>query len=410
MTFLYDVAVVGLGAAGSAAAYELARRGVRVLGVDRWAPPHAHGSTHGRTRIIREAYYEHPLYVPLVRRAYELWGRLEEEAGETLFRQAGGLMVGPADGPLVAGARRSAEEHDIPHELLDAAQVRARFPAYAPPADAVALLEPRAGLLFPEACVAAFLARARQLGATLELGAAVESWTAGDGGVTLTTARGTFRAARAIFAAGPWLPELVPALAPALEVERQLFHWFDPADGERARHAPERMPIALWEYAPERIFATFPDVGDGVKCGVHHEGETTTADAVRRTIDEEETRQARALLAALMPGAAGALRDRATCLYTNTPDHHFLIDRLPGAERVIVASPCSGHGFKFASAVGELLAQMAVGEAPRFDVAPFGLARAAMEERLRDEARGERHEVGRGTTDTPPEHAPGSRH
>jgi sarcosine oxidase len=382
MTFLYDVAVVGLGAAGSAATYELARRGLRVVAFDRWSPPHAHGSTHGRTRIIREAYYEHPLYVPFVRRAYELWARLEEESGERLFRQSGGLMIGPASGSLVAGARRSAEEHDIPHELLDPAQVRARFPTFAPPAGTVALLEPRAGLLFPEACVAAFLARARQLGAALELDTPVTAWSTVEGGVRLTTGRATFSAARAIFTVGPWLPELIPALAPALQIERQLFHWFDPAGGDRAAYAPERSPIALWEYAPERFFATFPDVGDGVKCGVHHEGETTTADAVRRTIGDEETRAARDLLAALMPGAAGALRDRATCLYTNTPDHHFLIDALPGAERVLIASPCSGHGFKFASAVGELLAQLAAEEAPTFDVAPFGLARQALGERL----------------------------
>ena len=378
MTFLYDVAVVGLGAAGSATAYELARRGLRVVAFDRWTPPHAHGSTHGRTRIIREAYYEHPLYVPLVQRAYELWARLEQESGRALFRRTGGLMIGPEHGLLVTGARRSAETHAIPHELLDPAQLRQRFPAFQPPADAVALLEPRAGVLFPEACVAAFLGRARQLGADLELGVSVESWSASDQEVTLATSRGTFRAGRAVLAAGPWLPELVPALAPVLAVERQLQHWFEPAPGASARaFAPDRCPIALWEHAPDRLFYTFPELGDGVKCGVHHEGEITSASGVRRTVSDAETAEARALLAALMPGAAGTLRDLATCLYTNTPDHHFLIDVLPGAERVIVASACSGHGFKFASAVGELVAQMAAAESPRFDVAPFGLARLA---------------------------------
>ena len=376
MTFLYDVAVLGLGAAGSATTYELARRGLRVVAFDRWAPPHPHGSTHGRTRIIREAYFEHPLYVPLVQRAYQLWARLERESGRPLFRQTGGLMLGPEEGLLVAGARRSAEAHDIPHELLGPAQLRARFPAYQAPPDQVALLEPRAGILSPEACVTAFLDRARQLGAALELGVAVDSWSASDRGVTLDTPHGTFTAGRAVLAAGPWLPELVPALAPALAVERQLQHWFDPSPETAAgTFAPERCPIALWEHAPDRLFYTFPDLGDGVKCGVHHEGELTTPAAVRRTVSDAETAEARDLLAALMPGAAGALRDRITCLYTNTPDHHFLIDTLPGAERVIVASACSGHGFKFASAVGELLAQMAAGETMRFDVAPFRLAR-----------------------------------
>jgi sarcosine oxidase len=370
----YDVLIVGLGAAGSAAAYELARRGLRVAGFDRWAPPHALGSTHGRTRIIREAYFEHPLYVPLIRRAYALWAELEREAGRALFRQAGGLMIGPPDGVLVVGARRSAVEHGIPHELLSAADVRRRFPVYDPPDESVALLEPRAGVLFPEACVETFLELARRRGAELHADEPVVEWEADGAGVTVTTARGTYRAGRLVLTAGPWMPELVPELAPALTVERQHFHWFEPTS-DRREFAPDRCPVALWEFDRDRLFATFPDLGDGVKCGTHHEGEFTAPDAVHREVRDDETATERARLAALMPRAAGPLLDRRVCLYTNTPDHHFLVDTHPAYPQVVLGSPCSGHGFKFASAVGELLAQLATGEPIAFDLAPFGVAR-----------------------------------
>src|SRR5918992_1629494 len=180
---MFDVIVVGLGAMGSATLFALSRRGVRALGVDQFAPPHTQGSTHGRTRIIREAYFEHPLYVPLVRRAYELWDDLEREAGRTLFHRTGGLMIGPADGAIVAGARRSAVEHDVQHEMLTADQVRRRWPAYDPPDDHGALFELRAGLLLPEACVEAYLELARRSGAVIRTGERVQSWRADGAGV-----------------------------------------------------------------------------------------------------------------------------------------------------------------------------------------------------------------------------------
>ncbi|HVE79809.1 MAG TPA: N-methyl-L-tryptophan oxidase [Gemmatimonadaceae bacterium] len=374
----FDVAIVGLGAMGSAAALHLARRGLRVVGLDRWHPPHPHGSTHGRTRIIREAYYEHPVYVPLVQRAYALWEALEREAGRRLFIRTGGAMAGPADGVLVAGALRSAREHGLIHELVDAAELRRRFPALAPESTWVAVVEPRAGLLLPEACVEAHLGLAREAGADLRFGTRVTSWDAGGNGVRLTTESGALDAARLLLAAGPWLPALAAPLALPLAVERQTFHWMRPAARPELCRA-DRCPIALWEYAPGRLFATFPDVGDGVKCGVHHEGELVPdPDAVRRRIDEAETAATRALLRTVMPEADGTLLDRAVCLYTNTPDHDFLIDAHPDHPHVIIASPCSGHGFKFSSAIGELLADLLTDVEPRFDLAPFRLTRPTL--------------------------------
>jgi sarcosine oxidase len=367
-----DVLVVGLGAMGSSAAYHLAARGARVVGVDRYAPPHTHGSTHGRTRIIREAYYEHPVYVPLVQRAYMNWASLERESECTLFRKTGGLMVGPPEGVLVAGARRSAREHGLAHEELSATEIRRRFPGFAPADDMVGLLEPRAGVLFPELCVEANLSCARRRGAELHTGERVITWRAEADGVVVTTDRTTYRAGRLILSAGPWIGTLVPELHLSLEIERQLFHWFDPA-AHREWFDADRSPIAIWEYDTDRLVATFPDVGHGVKIGVHHEGELVDPDGPRRPVAPDETQAVRALLRRLLPDAAGRLLATATCLYTNTPDHHFLIDVHPDHPQVILASPCSGHGFKFSSAIGEILADLALTGATDFDLSPFRL-------------------------------------
>jgi sarcosine oxidase len=371
-----DVIVVGLGAMGSAAAWQLARRGRRVLGFDRFSPPHTLGSSHGRSRIIREAYFEHPGYVPLLRRAYECWTQLEQESGRRLLRQTGGLMAGPENGVLFAGARRSAVEHGVPHEVLTAEEIRRRFPGFAPPEDTLGLLEARAGMLWPEGCVEAALALARRHGAELRTDEPVTSWQADGGGVAVTSAGGTHRAARLILSAGPWMPLLLGARGRALQVERQLFHWFEPARNPEL-FGPDRCPVAVWEYAPDRIFATQPDVGDGMKAGIHYEGEMTDPDHVRREPTAEDEAAMRRLVERYLPDAAGRVREARVCLYTNTPDHHFLIDVHPDHPQVIVASPCSGHGFKFASVVGEILADLATMGRSRFDLSPFALSRMA---------------------------------
>ncbi|MEO8879737.1 MAG: N-methyl-L-tryptophan oxidase [Gemmatimonadaceae bacterium] len=370
----FDTIVVGLGAMGSAALYHLASRGVKVLGVDKYAPPHIHGSTHGRTRIIREAYYEHPCYVPIVQRAYELWAALEREAGEPMFVQTGGIMIGPPEGLLFGGALRSAEEHGLAHEILEPAQVHERFPGFRVPDGSMALLELRAGLLLPEKIVGAHLALAQRAGAAVRTGVTVTAWDADDGGVRLETDAGELRARTLILAAGPWLPSLVPELDLPLEIERQLFHWFEPASHPEWYDAAHS-PISLIEYADDRYFATFPDVGHGVKAGIHHEGAVIDIDAAREGATPAEGRAMTELLARYLPQAAGRILDRATCVYTNTPDHDFLVDRHPAHANVLIASPCSGHGFKFASAIGEILADLVTKGETSFDLAPFALAR-----------------------------------
>ena len=370
-----DVAIVGLGAVGSAVAYHLAREGARVVGFDQYVPPHTLGSTHGRTRIIREAYFEHPLYVPLVQRAYELWAELERECGRTLLLRTGGLMVGRPDGLIVAGSRRSAIAHGLQHEMLDADEVRRRFPGHEPEEGMVALLEPRAGMLLPEACVTAYHELARRQGAKLRLGECVLEWRVEGAGAAVRTATGErWRVDRLVLAAGAWMPELLSDLRPPLEIERQLFHWFEPRSHPE-RFSAHRAPVALWEYDDQRMFATLPDTGHGVKIGVHHEGEITTPGRVRREISPEEDERIRVLLRRFLPGADGRLVESRVCLYTNTPDRDFLIDRHPDHPQVILASPCSGHGFKFASAIGEAVAGLAMHGESRFDLSPFRLGR-----------------------------------
>lgn len=372
----FDVAILGLGAMGSAVSWQLARRGARVIAFDRLQPPHTMGSSHGRTRIIREAYYEHPLYVPLVRRAYELWNDVERSSGARLFIQTGGLMVGRESGSLVRGALQSALAHNIEHEMLDAAQLARRFPAYHAPRDTVGLLEKRAGMLFPEQCIEAQLGLARSDGAALHLDECVDHWSTSAAGVAIWTTRGEYRADRMIVSAGPWLPRLLAKAGAQLplEVERQLSHWFEPEVADDPKYHAERCPVALWEMPDGDVFATLPHDGDGVKCGMHHAGAATSPEDVNRVVSQGENAVARELLETVMPGAGGRLLDARVCLYTNTPDRHFIIDWLEGG-RVLLLSACSGHGFKFASAIGEIAAQLAMDGKTWLDLRPFALSR-----------------------------------
>lgn len=384
MSARHDVAVIGLGAAGAATAAALAARGLRVLGLDRHAPPHVHGSTHGETRMIREAYFEAPFYVPLVRRSFEAWRRLERRSGRALLQRTGGVMIGTPDGELVAGSLASARAHQLPHQELDAAEIRRRFPALRPDDDLVGVLEPRAGYLRPEACVTAFLDLARADGAELRAREPVERWSVEDGQVRLRTSEAERRADRAVFCAGAWTGRLLGGLDLPLEVERAVQFWFAPLHGGReaggtpARELlrPGRCPVYAWEEKPGRIWYGFPLQPRGVKVGFHYGGERVTdPDAVRREVDSGEVEEMREVLRRWLPSAAGPLREASACLYTNTPDRHFLIGRHPHASNVVIASACSGHGFKFASALGEIVAALVLDEDPGFDLDPFRLDR-----------------------------------
>jgi len=370
----YEVIVAGLGAMGSAALYHLARDGVRVLGVDRYTPPHAMGSSHGRSRIIREAYFEDPLYVPLVQRAYELWDDLQRETGREILVRTGGLMIGPPDGAVVGGALRSANQHALPHERLTATQVNERFPGFRPTVDMIGVWEPRAGYLVPETAIAAHLSLAEGHGAKLALGEAIVDWRVTGDGVEVTTTNSVYRADRLVLALGAWMPRMVRDLELPLTVERTVLYWFNPAR-PTTLFDRDRFPIWLCEYAPGRVWYGFPDVGHGVKVALHHQGSVADPDTLRRDVAPEEIAYIRALLHAFMPNADGPVVEAEVCMYTNTPDEHFLIDRHPAHSQLIVASPCSGHGFKFSSSIGEQLALLATDATTSFDLSPFRIDR-----------------------------------
>ncbi len=372
MTERFDVAVVGLGAMGSATVAELAAIGLRVVGLDRYRPPHLFGSSHGGTRIIREAYFENPMYVPLIKRAYEAWGELERRSGVELWRRTGGLMIGPRDGLLVAGALASTEAHGLPHELLNAEELQRRFPVFEPEPQVVGVWEPRAGILFPERAVELRLREAQAAGAELWFEQPVLGWRADGDAFQLDTAAGEVIAERLVFTAGPWLGELVGGLP--LEVERVVQHWFSTRPGSPLLDA-SRLPIFLWEFEAEKIFYGFPDVGEGAKISLHYQGEPTTASAVRREVAAAEVGRLRGLMEKHLPSANGALLRSEVCLYTKTPDLHFLIDRHPEHDRIWLVSPCSGHGFKFAPVLGRAIAAEVAGETSDVDLGAFALER-----------------------------------
>jgi sarcosine oxidase len=369
----YDAIVVGLGVAGAASAHQLAREGRRVLALDRFSPPHVHGSSHGGSRIIREAYFEDSGYVPLVRRAYDLWQELERETGDMLLVPTGGVTIGAPDGTLVRGAEHSAVTHAIPHETLSSRDIVRRYPTLRPDADMVGVFEHRAGVLMPEACVRALIGQAAAHGAHVHVDEPVLDWSATSSGVEVRTSRAQYSASALVLAAGPWLPDLLGETRFGLWVERQVMHWFARADNASAN---DRTPITLWEYEPGGMFYTIPDLGAGTKAAFHHAGERGTADEIRRDVATGEIEAIERIVARFVPGLAPRVLRSATCLYTNTPNQHFLIDRHPDHPRVVIASACSGHGFKFAPAVGELVAGLVTGTI----ASPpplFSLARAA---------------------------------
>jgi sarcosine oxidase len=383
-TTTYDVAIVGLGAMGSAAAQAMSRRGLRVLGLDRYRPPHTFGSSHGESRIIREAYFERPLYVPLVRQAYARWREIQAETGRPLLRVCGGISIGSPQSEIVTGARASAQVHQVPYEELSAAELQHRFPAWRVPDSMIGIWDPGAGILDPEACVTAMLDLAKAHGAQLLFDEPVLSWesvTIGDAdAIRVRTAQATYSAKQLVITTGGWARDLLTSLDLPLTVERNAVHWFAPAAQPESLR-PDRFPLFLLDpvVAPhpgsDRVAYGFPDLGNGVKVAWHHQGDHTTADDVRRTVDAAEIDEIRDVLRRFMPDANGSWIKSAVCLYTNTPDLDFLIDRHPAHPQVLIASPCSGHGFKFAPAIGDILADLAIDGRTAFDLTPFRIDR-----------------------------------
>lgn len=355
----YDLIVIGTGGVGSAALYQAARRGQRALGIDRFPGGHDRGSSHGQTRIIRRAYFEHPDYVPLLDRAYELWKELETAAERPLYFPVGLIEIGPPDGVLVPGVLASAEKYHLPLERLAPDDVARRFSGFHVPEGYEALFESDAGYLLVEQCVLAYLEQAQRFGAELAIGDEVIDWRDEAGEIVVYTATATFRAPRVIITAGAWSEGLLRSLGVRLQVVRKHLHWYR-CDDERYR--ADRGGPAFFYEVPSGYFYGFPQIDDaGVKLAEHSGGtEVANPLADDRQPEAQDDRRVEQFLREHLSGVTGRQSQHAVCFYTRSPDEHFVIDRHPHHPNVVFAAGLSGHGFKFASVLGEILVDLAV--------------------------------------------------
>ncbi|KLK94288.1 methyltryptophan oxidase [Microvirga vignae] len=382
-----DVAVIGLGAMGSAALYQLAKRGVRAVGIDRFAPPHDQGSTYGETRITRQAVGEGEVYVPLVLRSNEIWKELEAETGEQLLTRSGCLIVettapvsnGTIRAAFLARTQKAAIAYNIPHEMLDAPEIRRRYPQFTPREDEIGYFEPGGGYLNPERCVAVQLERARALGAITQLGTRVLSVAPDGDGVRVVTEQGELLAAQAIISAGSWAPSLLGGpFTRLLSPSRQVMHWFE-VDPSYAEHWA-KSPVFIWSHgsSPNDLFYGFPSLSgsNAIKTAGEQYDAFVHPDKIERAVAPAESAAMRnEHLAGRVQGLRPHAQRAMTCLYTVTPDSNFLIDRHAENDRILVVSPCSGHGFKHSAAIGEVAAQCIVDGRSRINISAFGLAR-----------------------------------
>ncbi len=372
----YDAIVVGLGGMGSAALFHLVKRGYKVLGLEQFTLSNEMGSSHGLTRIIRLAYYEHPSYVPLVMRAYQLWQELEFEAGNRLLHVTGSIDAGSPTSTVFEGSRKSCELYGLLHEVLTSAQISARFPGYQLPPDYVANFQPGGGFLEPERCIQAYLSLAGGRGAVLHAEERVIDWSPSRGRVRVRTTRGSYETGRLIIAAGAWVSKLVPELAGVAVPERQVLAWLTPLEPEL--FLPSRFPVFNLAVEEGRYYG-LPAFGiPGFKVGrYHHREEVVDPDTIDRNCYPEDEAVLRDFTRRYFPRANGETVQLKACMFTNTTDEHFLIDFHPEFPQVIVASPCSGHGFKFASVVGEIVADLVHTGASRHDISLFRLRKQA---------------------------------
>jgi sarcosine oxidase len=355
----FDVIVVGVGAMGASTCWELARRGVRVLGLERFDIPNIRGSSHGFSRMIRMAYYEHPDYVPLLRRAYERWEQLEKATGQKLLFITGGLYMGRPESEVISGSLAAAKQHQLAHELIDHASLKHRYPQFELPADHVGLLEPRAGFLVPERVIATYVEDALASGAEIHGHEAVESWSSTGGGVRVKTNCAEYSADKIIFCGGAWSGKLLRDFGIELVVTRQVLGWVWPK--QPALFELGTLPVWAIDRPGGSIWYGFPMMAKspGFKIALHATGSVTDPDQVNREITAADEETFRPCLRKYIPRADGPVMSMRTCLYTNSPDSHFIIDRHPKLPNVILACGFSGHGFKFASVVGEVLADYA---------------------------------------------------
>ncbi|HTL30760.1 MAG TPA: N-methyl-L-tryptophan oxidase [Tepidisphaeraceae bacterium] len=359
----FDIIVIGVGAMGASTCFHLASRGARVLGIEQFDIPHERGSHHGESRMIRTAYYEQPKYVPLLQRACTLWDELEEVSGRKLFYKVGGLYIGPPDGGLIYGSRKSAIAHSLDHRMLSRDDLRREFPQFVVPESWQAILEAAAGFLLPEKIVDSYAKLARERGAEIHTRETMRSWTADARSATVTTDRATYEADQLIFTGGAWTQKLLMDLEVPLQVTRQVLGWVQPKKPELFQIG--RLPAWAIDSLDGGVYYGFPMTPEsaGFKLAHHHPAAPFDPDNPAREPRAEDEDDFRPALQQYISDADGPLVAMRICMYTNTPDHNFIIDRHPHHLRVQIACGFSGHGFKFASVIGEILADRAtIGE------------------------------------------------
>lgn len=361
---------------GSATLFHLAQRGLRALGLERFDLLHEHGSSHGLTRIIRLAYWEDPTYVALLRRAYQLWRELEQLSGERLLHITGSVDAGPRDGPIFLGALRSSLLHGLPHEVMDGVELHRRFPGYHLPRELGCLYQPDGGLLLPERCNQSYQVLARSLGAEIRCREPVVEWSAGGGRCWVGTERSRYEAGGLVICAGPWASKLVPQLHHLAVPERQVLAWLEPARPEY--FSAERFPVFYLEVDEGRFYGLPSFLVPGFKLGkYHHRGEVVDPDGVMPQPDRDDEELLRAFAQRYFPAGAGPALMLKTCLFTNSPDEHFILDLHPEHPNVAIAAGFSGHGYKFCSVVGEVMADLVQRGESRHDIEFFRLRRFA---------------------------------
>jgi sarcosine oxidase len=385
---VFDVGIVGLGAMGSAAAFQLARKGKRVVGFDQFSPPHKFGSSHGATRVTRQAIGEGEHYVPLVLRSYQLWREIERATGSQLLSITGGLIMATdqSAGSLHGSNKfldetiQSAEKFGIEHQLLDTAEIRSRFPQFNLVGNERGYYEPMMGFLRPERCVESQLALAENYGSSIRRNERVLALLPDMNGVTIRTAAGEYRVGHVVVSAGAWIASLLSELSSWIKVERQILCWFEVQESDEL-YTPGKFPVFIWEFGqhPHNFMYGFPNVdGDGVKVASEQREVETTVDAVDRVVTEREIDDVyEKFVRDRLPGLGRRCLRAVVCMYTTLPDYGFFIDIHPQYSNVVVVSPCSGHGFKHSAAIGEAVAELIVDGKSRLDLSAFRIGRFA---------------------------------
>lgn len=370
----YDVIVVGVGGMGSATCYQLAKRGVQVLGLEQFDIPHHQGSSHGHTRIIRLAYYEGASYIPLLRRAYQLWSEIEQVSGEQIFHKTGSLDIGPPDSTIFTGSLQSCLAYDIPHEVLTGSELNKRFPAYQIPTDYRALYQPDGGFLLPQKATVAFVEAAQKYGADIRAREKVMHWEATKNGVSVQTNKGIYEATSLVFAGGAWAGQLLPILTNLAIPERQVLAWIQPK--QPALFTPENFPVFILQLEEDHYYG-FPIFGiPGFKYGkFNHLEEKGTPESFDWNPNSKDEKVLRKLVEKVFPMGNGPTMSLKTCMFTNSPDRHFILDVHPDYPQVSFAAGFSGHGYKFASVIGEIMADLALEGKTELPISPFKVSR-----------------------------------